>query len=384
MNFNSKLPNIKESIFATMTKLSIEHNAINLSQGFPSFNCSEELIELVHKFQLIGMNQYAQMPGLLSLREEISRKTEKLYNRKYDPVSEITITSGATQAIFTAINTFIHVDDEVIILEPAYDSYLPSILLNGGIPVPIFMDPNDFSINWSDVKKKISAKTKMIVINTPHNPSGSIWEENDIKELEEITSKSNLLILSDEVYEHIIFDGRQHHSICKYPQLADRAIVINSFGKTFHTTGWKVGYVLAPRYLTDEFRKVHQFTVFAVNTPVQYAYAEYLKDENHYLSLPKFYQAKRDFVLNLLNGSKFKPFNCSGTYFILLDYSSISNESDIEFAIRLTKKAGVAVIPLSPFYSFTVKLKIIRICFAKTDEILESGVERLLDFANKN
>lgn len=374
----SKLPGVGDSIFAAMTKLANEHKAINLSQGFPDFNCSEKLIELVHQFQIKGMNQYAPMPGLLSLREEIAKKTLTSYNLQYDPESEITITSGATQALFTAINTFVQSGDEVIVFEPAYDSYIPSIILNGGRPVPIKMETKNFNIDWDKVRNSVSSKTKMIIINTPHNPTGSILKKDDIDNLIKIANENDLLILSDEVYEHIIFDGNEHLSLSKYPELKNRTIIVNSFGKTFHTTGWKVGYVLAEENLTKEFRKVHQFTVFAVNTPVQYAYAEFLKDKSNYENLSSFYQQKRDLFYSLMKDSKYNLIDCSGTYFQLLDYSNLSDSDDVEFAKKLTVEAGVAVIPLSPFYSYSSGEKLIRICFAKTDEVLKRGAERLL------
>jgi methionine transaminase len=374
---NSKLPNFGTTIFTLMSKMASDYGAINLSQGFPDFNCSEELIELVNEFMKKGLNRYAQMPGVPILREVISSKIEKLYGRKYSPGNEIIITAGATQAIYTAVTASINNGDEVIILEPAYDSYAPSVIFNGGIPVFIPPNKNDFSIDWDSVKDSITRKTKMIMINSPHNPTGNILTGDDIKSLEEITRGTNILILSDEVYEHIIFDGEEHLSISSSEELSERAFVISSFGKTFHTTGWKVGYCSAPQNLIKEFKKVHQFLVFSVNTPIQYAYAEFLKDEGRYLSLNNFYQSRRDLVLQILGGSRFRFKPAKGTYFQLLDYSEISNENDMKFSEYLTKEIGVAVIPLSPFYSKGSNEKYIRICFAKRDEVLIEAVKKL-------
>jgi len=373
----SKLPNSGTSIFAVMSALAKEHNAINLSQGFPDFNCPDKLIELVNHFMKAGFNQYAPMPGVPVLREAISQKMEKLYGKYYDPANEITITAGGTHALFTAISAFIHQGDEVILFEPAYDSYVPSILLNGGIPVPINLDEKDFSIDWVNVRSLLSSKTKMIILNTPHNPSGTVLKQYDIDELIKIVNEFDLLLLSDEVYEHIIFDGEEHLSFAKYEELAARSLIVFSFGKTYHTTGWKMGYVLAPAQLTAEFRKVHQFNVFCVNTPFQLAFAEMMKDEEHYLALPKFYQQKRDYFNGLMQDSKFNLTPSKGTYFQLLEYSNISELSDMEFAKWLTKKIGVAVIPLSPFYSNGTESKYIRICFAKSEEVLHASAEKL-------
>jgi len=374
---NSKLPNIGTSIFAIMSAMAKENNAINLSQGFPDFNCPDKLIEHVHNFMKAGFNQYAPMPGVPVLREAISQKMKKLYGKYYNPETEVTITAGGTQALFTAITAFIHVGDEVILFEPAYDSYRPSILLNGGIPIPIKLDEKDFSINWEKVRSVLTPKTKMIILNTPHNPSGTVLNKQDIEELKMIVAEYDLLLLSDEVYEHIIFDGEEHLSFAKYEELASQSLIVFSFGKTYHTTGWKMGYVLAPAALTNEFRKVHQFNVFCVNTPIQLAYAEMMKDEEHYFSLPKFYQHKRDYFNGLMNGSKFSLTPSKGTYFQLLGYSNISNLSDMDFATWLVTEIGVAVIPLSPFYSNGTDAKYIRICFAKSEEVLEASATKL-------
>lgn len=376
-NLNSKLPNISESIFATMTKMANDYNAINLSQGFPDFNCSEELLERVAYYQSKGFNQYSPMPGVLNLRKKISAKIEKIYERKYNPDSEIVVTAGGTQALYTAITAVVSPGDEVIILEPAYDSYAPAVSINGGVPVYISLTKKDYSINWDKVEKSISAKTKLIMINSPHNPTGSVVSENDIATLKKIIRDKNIYLISDEVYEHIIFDDKKHFSFSQSPELSQRTFVISSFGKTYHTTGWKVGYCAAPKKLMDEFKKVHQFIVFAVNTPIQHAYADILENEEMYLGLNNFYQQKRDFMVSLLSKSRFKFSPAQGTYFQLLDYSSISDLNDREFSEYLTKDIGVAVIPISPFYSEGSQDKVIRICFAKKDEVLSAASEKL-------
>ena len=370
-----KLPNITSSIFAVMSKMANDYGAINLSQGFPDFNCSEELIDLFHKYSLGGYNQYAPMAGVLLLKEMISDKINELYSKRYNPENEITITSGATQALFTAITAVVSPGDEVIIFEPAYDSYAPVVQINGGIPVFIPLDNKDFSIDWQRVKDSLTNKTKLIIINSPHNPTGSVISIDDIHKFEEIVRDKVLYIISDEVYEHIIFDGIKHVSISESEELSHKAFVISSFGKTFHTTGWKVGYCSAPERLTTEFRKVHQFVVFAVNTPAQYAFAEYMKDKDHYMNLNNFYQQKRDILLNALEGSRFKFTPATGTYFQLFDYSDISDLDDMAFTRYLAKKVHVAAIPLSPFYSGVNNDKIIRLCFAKRDEVLLKAAE---------
>jgi methionine aminotransferase len=377
-NINSKLPKAGTTIFTIMSALANEHKAINLSQGFPNFETSEELISLVDQFMKKGMNQYAPMQGILPLREVIAEKMEELYRVKYNPETEITITSGGTQAIYAAIASVIREGDEVIVMEPAYDSYVPAIELNGGIPVFVQLQAPDYHIDWEAVKKVVSSHTKMIMINTPQNPTGAVMTKEDMKQLEKITSGTDIVILSDEVYEHIIFDNLRHESVCLYPKLAERSFVIFSFGKTYHTTGWKMGYCLAPANLSAEFRKVHQFMVFSANTPVQYALAEYMKKKDKYTELPGFYQKKRDHFIQLLKGSKFKFSPASGSYFQLLDYSGITQEKDTEFAKRMTKEFGVASIPISVFYHESVDNKILRFCFAKTNETLEHAAERLL------
>ncbi len=370
---SSKLPNVGTSIFTVMSKLAVEHNAINLSQGFPNFKCSEELINLVNKSMLAGNNQYALMAGLMPLREIIAEKTEKLYSAKYNPETEITITAGATQAIFTAITALIREGDEVIIFEPAYDCYQPAIELNGGKTIYLQLKAPNYTINWEEVKKVINFHTKMIIINTPHNPTGSIMTAQDMIRLEKLIAGTEIIIISDEVYEHIIFDGLEHQSVARFPKLAERSFIISSFGKTFHTTGWKVGYCVAPEKLTTEFRKVHQYMVFCANAPIQHALAEYLKNKNNYLELGNFYQKKRDYFNALVKDSKFTVIPAAGTYFQLLRYNGISKEKDTNFAVRLTKEFGIASVPISVFYHNGVDNKVLRFCFAKTEETLEKA-----------
>lgn len=354
-----------------------EYNAINLSQGFPDFNCPEELTDLVDYYLKKGFNQYAPMQGVPALRYKISEKIKKLYGHKYNPETEINITAGATQAIYTVASVVINTGDEAILFEPAYDSYEPCIKINGGIPVIIPLNNNDFSIDWELVRKAITDKTKLIFLNSPHNPTGSVITQADIENLEDILRDKEIFILSDEVYEHIIFDGKKHNSIASSRELSKKAFVISSFGKTYHTTGWKIGYCAAPAYLMKEFRKIHQFMVFAVNTPIQHAYAEYMDNESHYLSLNNFYENKRNIFLNHLNGSRWKIKPSSGTYFQLLDYSDITNLNDMEFTEQLTKNAGVATIPLSPFYNDKKSDSLIRVCFAKRDEVLKEAANIL-------
>ena len=376
-SITSKLPKIETSIFAVMSQMAHEHNAINLSQGFPDFPISKKLIELVNQNMKKGFNQYAPMPGVLELRQAIVDKIFDIYKVKYNPDTEITITAGATQGIFTTISALIKEDDEVIVFEPAYDSYVPAIKLNGGIPISIKLKEPDYKIDWNEVKKTINHHTKMIIINSPHNPTGAVLSEDDMKNLEKITNNTDIIILSDEVYEHIIFDNIRHESVCYYPKLRERSLVLFSFGKTFHATGWKMGYCLAPENLMKEFRKAHQFVVFACNTPVQYAIAEFLQDKENYIHISSFYQEKRDYFIKLLKGSKFTPVTSHGTYFQLLNYSKISTEKEMDFAIRLTKEHGVASIPISVFYNKEVNNNVLRFCFAKSNETLEKAAEKL-------
>ena len=371
----SKLPAVGTTIFTTMSKLAQEENAINLSQGFPDFNCSEELIGLVEKYMRLGHNQYAPMPGIMPLRERIAQMIESLYGCIYHPDTEITVTAGATQAIYTIIASFVREEDEVIVFEPAYDCYSPAIEVAGGKPVYVSLQLPDFSINWESVKKVINHKTRMIIVNSPHNPSGAILKENDLKELEKITKNTDILVLSDEVYEHMVFDGEQHQSVARNKSLSERSFLVSSFGKTVHTTGWKTGYVAAPANFMAEFRKVHQYLVFSCNTPVQYALADFLGNAANYLELKNFYQAKRDYFCKLIKDSRFSFDISSGTYFQLLKYDAISNEKDTDFAIRLTKECKIASIPLSVFYHKPVDGKFLRFCFAKKDETLERAAE---------
>ncbi|MCB0804713.1 MAG: aminotransferase class I/II-fold pyridoxal phosphate-dependent enzyme [Bacteroidales bacterium] len=373
----SKLQKQETSIFAVMSALAKEHNAINLSQGFPDFPISSKLIELVGKYMRKGYNQYAPMTGVSELRHEIAAKVETLYGSSYDPDKEINITAGATQALHTAIAATIRDEDEVIVFEPAYDAYVPLIKLHGGIVKYAALKLPDYSIDWQQVKKLISNRTRMIIINSPHNPTGAVLGSADMEELQKITRNSDIIILSDEVYEHLIFDNLKHESVCRYPELASRAFVVGSFGKTFHATGWKTGFILAPENLMQEFRKVHQFVVFAANTPIQHAIAEFLTDKTNYLDIGKFYQRKRDLFLNLIAGSKWKPVPSHGTYFQLLDYSAISDENEISFAERLTKEHKLASIPVSVFYHKQTDNNVLRFCFAKEEETLQKAADVL-------
>ncbi|RWU10486.1 methionine aminotransferase [Pedobacter chitinilyticus] len=377
MNINSKLPTVGTTIFTVMSKLAADHQAINLSQGFPDYETNEQLIAEISQAMKSGFNQYAPMAGLVSLRELISEKIENLYGTKYHPETEITITAGGTQAIFTAINTFITAGDEVIIFEPAYDCYAPTIKLLGGLVKPFELQAPDYKIDWEMVKKLFSANTKMIIINTPHNPTGSILRKQDIEALIKLTKDTDILILSDEVYEHIIFDGEQHQSVALYPELAERSLIVASFGKLLHATGWKVGYCLAPEKLMSEFRKIHQFNVFSVNTPMQAGIANYLKSSNVYQEIPVFFQKKRDYFQELLKQTKFELLPCKGSYFQCVSFANISEEKDTDFAKRLVSTVGVAAIPVSAFYTQKIDNKVIRFCFAKEDSTLEKAVEKL-------
>ena len=366
----TKLNNLPTSIFTVMSDMAQEHDAINLAQGFPNFESDPILIELVAKAMRDGYNQYAPMAGDLGLRKIISNKTEALYSKKYNPRTEVTITAGATQAIFTAIAATINIGDEVIIFTPAYDCYEPTIRLFGGVAVSIQLMSPTYHPDWDEVSNKITSKTKMIIINTPHNPSGTLFSESDMRQLEDLAEKHNLIVISDEVYEHIVFDGELHHSASKFPKLALRSFIIGSFGKTFHNTGWKMGYCIASEKLTKEFQKVHQYNVFCANHPIQKALATYMEEPNNYLGLSAFYQEKRDFFLNLLKDSRFKISPSKGTYFQLLNFSEISSESDVTFAERLTKENKVAIIPTSVFNANKEDFKQVRVCFAKKEETL--------------
>lgn len=376
-NITSKLPDTGSSIFAVMSQIAREENAINLSQGFPDFEIAPELIKLVNQKMKAGYNQYAPMTGVPELREAIAEKVENTYGISYHTDKEINITSGATQAIYTVISALIRDEDEVIILEPAYDSYAPAVKLNGGRVKYASILPPDYKVNWEQLVKLISNRTKMLIINTPHNPTGSILNKEDLQMLEKIILRNDLILLSDEVYEHLIFDGERHESVCYYPELAKKSFVVGSFGKTFHATGWKTGFVLAPEELMKEFRKAHQFVVFAANTPIQHAIAEYIKNPDNYNYLPDFFQAKRDFFTDLLKDSRFKALPCKGTYFQCLDYSGISDEPEMDFAVRMTREHKVASVPLSPFYQKNGDNNVLRFCFAKKEETLEKAAEIL-------
>lgn len=372
-SLHSKLPRVKPTIFTKMSLLAKKEEALDLSQGYPDFDCHPELKQLVSQKIMEGNNQYAPMAGVPELRKAIVKKTERLYGTKYNPDTEITITSGATQAIYTAISATVNEGDEVIIFTPAYDCYQPAIEINGGKPIFVKMQGPDYKINWDEVKKVISQQTKMIIINSPHNPTGSLLSKEDMENLEKITHDSDILVLSDEVYEHIVFDGKQHHSAASFPNLASRSFVISSLGKTYHTTGWKIGYCLAPKQLMKEFQKAHQYTVFSVNTPIQLAYAEFLEKEEQYLELKTFYQKKRDYFLQLINNSRFSFIPTEGTYFQLLDYGKISEANDIAFSEKLVKQFKVSSIPISVFYNKPAEGHVLRFCFAKEDVTLEKA-----------
>ncbi len=376
INIKKKLPDWGTSIFAIMSKMAVEHNALNLSQGFPDFNCSDELLTLINDFQKKGFNQYAPMPGVPVLRNIISNTIKKVYGRIYNPETEITITSGATQAIYTAVGCIIDKGDEAIVFDPAYDCYAPDIEANGGIPIRIPLK-KDFSYDWDEIRKRVNNKTKLMIFNSPHNPSGSLIQKEDIEQLIDLVKGTDILLISDEVYEFIVFDKEKHHSFTLYDELYKRSFIISSFGKTFHTTGWKTGYCSAPNYLMNEFRKLHQFIVFSSNTPIQHAYAEYLKDEKNYLSLSNFYQKKKDLFADAMKKSRFKVLPCKGTYFQLLDYSDISGKNDMNFTEYLTKEVGIATIPLSPFYKNGNNEKVIRLCFAKKNEVMMEAAKIL-------
>lgn len=363
-----------------MSALANKHDAVNLSQGFPNYEIDKKLSKLVYYYMRSGLNQYAPMQGVLNLRIAIAQKIKNLYKITVDPESEITITAGATQAIYTMITAFVRSKDEVIVIEPAYDSYIPAIKLNGGVAVPYRMKAPNFKIDWEVISKLITDRTKMIIINTPNNPTTSIFGKKDMVALEKIIKKNtNIVVLSDEVYEHLIFNKKKHHSVLLYPNLYKKSIAVYSFGKLFHNTGWKVGYAVGPKNLMVEFRKVHQFNVFSVNTPVQYALADYLDRSQVYLSLPSFFEKKKAILVEELSKTNFKVLPSSGSYFLLADYSKISNKSELSFAKHLVKKYGVATIPISPFYSNGEDQKLLRFCFAKTDKTLIEAVDRLKD-----
>ena len=374
---DSRLPRVGTTIFSVMSRLAAQHGAINLSQGFPDFSAPPALFELVAKHMHAGANQYALMAGAAPLREAIAEKVAALYGLTYDVEQEITVTAGATQAIFTAVAALVRPGDEVIVFEPVYDSYVPSIELNGGRAVPCRLTFADYRPDWKQVRALVTPKTRMIIINSPHNPSGAVWTAEDMRALEALVRGTNIVIVSDEVYEHIVFDGQRHESVVRYPGLAERSFVVSSFGKTYHVTGWKLAYCLAPRELMAEFRKAHQFVVFCVNHPMQLALAEFMQEKERYLGLAAFYQEKRDFFRQQLEGSRFVPLPCPGTYFQSVRYDAISDEPDRAFVERLTKQHGVAAIPFSAFYRDGRDDKVIRFCFAKGEETLARAGEKL-------
>jgi methionine aminotransferase len=373
----SKLPGTSTTIFTVMSQLAAEHNAINLSQGFPDYDCDPVLIDFVTDAMKNGHNQYAPMTGIPALRELIADKVNRLYGADYHPGTEVTVTAGGTQAIFTALSAYINAGDEVIIFEPAYDCYAPTIKMLGGLVKPYEMAPPDYDIDWEMVKKLFTANTKMIILNSPHNPTGTILRDKDIQALIKLTKNTDILILSDEVYEHLVYDGEQHRSLALYPELRERTFIVASFGKLLHTTGWKTGYCVAPEHLMKEFRKVHQFNVFSVNTPMQVGIANYLKDPANYTGIAAFFQEKRDLFRSLLAGTRFKLLPCNGSYFQCVSYSHFSDETDVVFAERLIKEYGVASIPVSAFYNRNTDHHILRFCFAKKQDTLEKAVERL-------
>ena len=386
IEIKSKLPDVGTTIFSIMNQFAVEHNAINLGQGFPEFNPDEKLLNLVNEAMRAGHNQYAPMPGIPAFRNEIANKVKNLYNADVNADTEVTVTSGATEALMVAIQAVVHPGDEVIIIEPCYDSYVPCIRLAGGIPVfvqlnkPTSANPS-YSMNWQQLKDAINKKTKLIILNFPQNPTGITLKQDDLNTLSEITRNKNIFLIADEVYEHIVFRKQTFLSFLTHPELRSKTFAISSFGKTYHNTGWKIGYCIAPQNLTAEFRKIHQFTVFSVPTPFQYGLAEFMKDPSHYLKLSDFYEKKHDLLLNGLKETKFKAIPSEGTFFLLADYSEISDQLEADFAIKLTKEVGVGSIPVSAFYqdpkSEKANNQIIRFCFAKSNETLDKAIQLL-------
>ncbi len=380
MEIKSKLPEFGTTIFTTMSKLASEHHAINLSQGFPGFNADQKLLDLVSQHMRNGHNQYAPMIGVPILRRRIVEKTKLITGIELDSDAEVTVVSGATEAIYAAITTVVRSGDEVIILEPAYDLYVPSILLSGGVPVYVSLRMPDFSVDWEKVEAAISPKTRLILVNTPHNPGGYVWSQNDLDRLAELIQDTKIMVISDEVYEHITFDGRSHLSLMTHPLLRERSFICCSFGKTFHVTGWKVGYCLAPKKLTEEFRKIHQFVTFSTPTPFQLALADYLEEPDTFLGLSDFYQKKRDYFCSGLEKTELKFQPAAGSFFQLVNYGHLSNESDYDLAVRMTKLSGVASIPISVFFHDKADHKMLRFCFAKDNDQLSEGLKRLTQF----
>jgi len=373
----SRLPNVGTTIFTVMSALAAEKGAVNLGQGFPDFDCDPRLVDAVTDAMKKGLNQYPPMTGVPVLREAVAAKVQALYGHAYDAASEITITAGATQAILTAILAIVHPGDEVIVLEPCYDSYVPNIELAGGVVVRVPLTPGTFRPDFDKIAAAITPKTRAIITNTPHNPSGTVWTREEMLKLQDLLAPTEILLISDEVYEHMVFDGQQHESAARFPGLAARAFIVSSFGKTYHVTGWKVGFVAAPASLTAEFRKVHQFNVFTVNTPVQYGLASYMADPKPYLELSAFYQRKRDLFREGLKRTKFRMLPGEGTYFQCVDISAVSDLGEAEFCKWLTSEIGVAAIPLSTFYGNGFDQRVVRFCFAKKDETLHTALDRL-------
>ncbi len=373
----SRLPQVGTTIFTVMSALAQEHGAVNLGQGFPDFGCDPELLEAVNRAMKGGMNQYPPMPGVMALREAVADKVQGLYGRRYNPATEVTVTAGATQAILTALLAIVHPGDEVIVLEPCYDSYIPNIELAGGRVVRVPLVPGSFEPDFDRIEAALTPRTRALLINSPHNPSGTTWSDAQMLRLQAMLAPTQVVLISDEVYEHMVFDGKAHQSACRFPDLAERSLVVSSFGKTFHVTGWKVGTVVAPAALTAEFRKVHQFNVFTVNTPMQVALAEYLRKPEPYLTLPDFYQSKRDRFRQGLARTRFKALPSTGTYFQCVHYGAISDQSEADFCRWLTTEVGVAAIPLSAFYADGFDQGIVRFCFAKQDATLDDALERL-------
>ncbi|MBB3176268.1 pyridoxal phosphate-dependent aminotransferase [Variovorax sp. Sphag1AA] len=373
----TKLPAVGTTIFTVMSALAVEKNAVNLGQGFPDFGCDPKLLQAVTDAMAAGHNQYPPMPGILPLRQAIASKISALYGHSYDPQSEITITAGATQAIITAILAVVRPGDEVIVLEPCYDSYVPNIDLAGGKVVRVPLTPGTFRPDFDKIAAALTARTRAIIINTPHNPSATVWTEGEMRRLEELLAPTDVLVISDEVYEHMVYAGAKHESAARFPDLAARTFIVSSFGKTYHVTGWKVGYVAAPAPLTAEFRKVHQFNVFTVNTPMQHALANFMADPAPYLELPAFYQRKRDLFAEGLSKTRLKLLPSAGTYFQCVDISEVSDLNESDFCQWLTSEIGVAAIPLSAFYGDGFDQRVVRFCFAKKDETLHNALERL-------
>jgi len=377
LNLRSKLPDTGVTIFTTMSRLAAEHGAINLSQGFPDFDCAPELVEAVARYMREGHNQYAPMPGVPALRDALAMKIERLYGYRYDPQTEITITSGATEALFASLTAFVHPGDDVLLFQPAYDSYAPAIRLSGGTPTYVTMHPPDYAIDWDAARRALTPRTRVIVINSPNNPTGMIFTAADIRELERLLEHTDAIVISDEAYEHIVFDGARHESLSRHPVLAERSVVVGSFAKTFHTTGWKIGWAAAPRALSAEVQSIHQWVTFAVNGAIQLAYAEMLRQDPECSTVTPFYQRKRDLFLSLVKDSRFRPLPCRGTFFQMMDYSAISSRPDADMAMWLLTEHGVASIPPSSFYAGVDPGPILRFCFAKKDETLARAADRL-------